>query len=65
MTVNIIKLCVGIEDVEHLADVQKQRLAMKKKAGEKLELIHVTRAFPRRAAEVLDGGSIYWVIKGP
>lgn len=64
MTVNLIKLCVGIEDVEHLAEVQKQRLAMKKKAGEKPELIHVTRAFPRRAAEVLDGGSLYWVIKG-
>ena len=64
MTVNLIKLCVGIEDVEHLADAQKQRLAMKKKAGEKPELIHVTRAFPRRAAEVLDGGSLYWVIKG-
>lgn len=64
MTVNLIKLCVGIEDVEQLADAQRKRLAMKKKAGDKPELIHVTRAFPRRAAEVLDGGSLYWVIKG-
>ncbi len=64
MTVNLIKLCVGIESVQHLAEVQARRLEQKKKAGEKPELMHITRSFPRRADEVLDGGSIYWVIKG-
>ena len=64
MTVNLIKLCVGIEDVEHLAQVQKMRLAQKRSAGLPVELIHVTRSFPRRADEVLDGGSLYWVIRG-
>lgn len=64
MSVNLLKLCVGIENVAHLHDVQQQRLALRRKAGEKPELMHVTRAFPRRAAEVLDGGSLYWVIKG-
>ncbi len=64
MTVNLIKLCVGIENVQHLAEVQQRRLEQKKKAGEKVELMHVTRSFPRRADEVLDGGSLYWVVKG-
>ena len=64
MSVNIIKLCVGIENVQHLRDVQQRRLDLKKMAGEPLELMHVTRSFPRRADDVLDGGSIYWVIKG-
>lgn len=64
MTVNLIKLCVGIEDVDHLAEVQKKRLERKKRAGLPQELIHVTRSFPRRANEVLDGGSMYWVIRG-
>ncbi len=63
MTVHLIKLCVGIEDVDHLAEVQQRRLALKRKAGEVPELLHVTRSFPRRADEVLDGGSLYWVIK--
>ncbi len=54
MTVNLLKLCVGIEDIEHLAEVQANRP----------ELRHVTRNTPRRAAEVLDGGALYWVIKG-
>lgn len=64
MTVNILKLCVGIEDTDHLAEVQKMRLEDKRRAGLPAELIHVTRSFPRRADEVLDGGSLYWVIRG-
>lgn len=64
MTVNLIKLCVGIEDVERLEDVQARRLREAVERGEPPELMHVTKSFPRRASEILDGGSIYWVIKG-
>lgn len=64
MTVHLIKLCVGIENVEHLARVQRARLDGAKARGERPQLRHLTRNMPRRRAEVLDGGSLYWVIKG-
>src|SRR6201994_1181064 len=64
MTLHIIKLCVGIESLKELADFQKKRLKDKRAKGQKPELIHITRMTPKRADEVLDGGSLYWVIKG-
>ena len=64
MTLHLIKLCVGAESIESLAQWQKRRLAELKKRGRKPELIHVTRQTPKRAEELLDGGSLYWVIRG-
>jgi len=57
---NIIKLCVGAESVEDLLDWQKQN-APRWASG---TAEHVTRMWPKRADEVLAGGSLYWVIKG-
>ena len=64
MTLHLIKLCVGVDSVEDLAQWQKKRLADLKKKRKPAELMHVTRAMPKRLDEVLDGGSLYWVIKG-
>jgi hypothetical protein len=64
MTLNLIKLCVGADSVADLADWQKQRLKERKAKGQSRELIHITRHMPKRAEELLDGGSLYWVIKG-
>ena len=64
MALNLIKLCVGCDSIEHLAEWQKGRLAALKKRGAKLELTHTTRMVPKRVDELLDGGSLYWVIKG-
>jgi hypothetical protein len=64
MTLHIIKLCVGINSLKELQDFQKKRLKDKRAKGQKTELIHITRMTPKRADEVLDGGSLYWVIKG-
>lgn len=64
MTLHMIKLSVGPESLAELQDWQKQRLKDLKAAGRKPELVHVTRQMPKRAEELLAGGSIYWVIKG-
>ncbi|MGH6870595.1 MAG: DUF1489 family protein [Rhizomicrobium sp.] len=65
MTLHIIKLCVGAESIEDLARWQAGRIREQKKRGvKKPQLVHVTRMTPKRKDEVLDGGSLYWVIKG-
>lgn len=55
---HLIKLSVGIRDVAHLRQVQAARLETDP------PLLHRTRQWPKRAADLLDGGSIYWVISG-
>ncbi|MCC6007116.1 MAG: DUF1489 domain-containing protein [Rhodobacteraceae bacterium] len=57
---HLIKLCVGIDSVEALAAWQAQRAS--EQPG--WHPTHVTRMWPRRAEEVLAGGSLYWVIRG-
>lgn len=64
MTIHLIKLSVGPDNLSDLERWQEQRLKDMKRRGQKPELMHVTRHTPKRADEVLDGGSIYWVIKG-
>ena len=64
MTMHLIKLCVGVDTVQELADWQAGRLKALKKKKKPLVLMHVTRQTPKRAEELLDGGSLYWVIKG-
>lgn len=60
MPLNIIKLCVGADSIEDLVDWQTAQ-AHRWAPG---TTEHVTRMWPKREAEVLDGGSLYWVIKG-
>ena len=64
MSLHIIKLCVGCDSLAELADCQRKKLKEKRAKGQKPELVHVTRMTPKRADEVLAGGSLYWVIKG-
>jgi len=59
-TINLIKLSVGSESIETLAAWQEMRRAQ---SPDELPR-HVTRMWPKREAEILNGGSIYWVIKG-
>ena len=58
MALNLLKLCVGVSDIDEQRDWQRRRLA------EQGEIFHTTRMIPRRQDELLGGGSLYWVIKG-
>jgi len=64
MTLHLVKLCVGAASIEDLAAWQKDRLAAQRTAGETPRLFHTTFQTPKRQAELTDGGSLYWVIKG-
>ena len=65
MTLHLIKLCVGCDSIEDLAAWQAELLRRRRKAGERRpRLFHRTFQTPKRKAELLDGGSLYWVIKG-
>jgi hypothetical protein len=55
---HMMKLAVGIRDIAHLREAQDER------ARTRPPLRHFTRSFPRRAGEIIDGGSLYWVIGG-
>lgn len=55
---HLIKLSVGPRDLAALRAIQERRL------GADPPLRHVTRMMPKRAEELLDGGSIYWVVGG-
>lgn len=57
---HLIKLCVGIDSIE---DLIAWRARHNPKGLEALSQ-HVTRMWPKRSTELLDGGSLYWVIRG-
>ena len=55
---HLTKLAVGVRDIDQLREWQAER------AERNPPLRHRTRSFPRRHHEVIDGGSMYWVING-
>lgn len=59
-SINLVKLCVGAERVEDLVNAQRRSRAKRPDGNPR----HVTRMWPRRRAEILNGGSLYWVFKG-
>lgn len=64
MALHLVKMCVGIDSVAALGAHIEHRLADRRARGLAAEQIHTTRMWPRREAELLDGGSLYWVIRG-
>ncbi len=64
MSLHLLKLCVGAESIRDMEEWIEERLADKRRRGEPAEQKHTTRMVPKRADELLDGGSLFWVIKG-
>lgn len=64
MTVHMIKLCVGAQTIEDLADWQRSHRTRYWDAVGRTCAYHTTRQRPKRQDDLLNGGSIYWVIKG-
>jgi hypothetical protein len=64
MTLHLIKLCVGAESLDDLRQWMAARMVDAKRRGAPLRHAHVTRMAPKRAEEIVNGGSLYWVIKG-
>ena len=60
MALHLIKLCVGCDSVQELEDW----IAKKRRGKKNREHIHTTRMVPKRADELTDGGSLFWVIRG-
>jgi hypothetical protein len=56
--VHLLKIAVGIDSIEHF----QERMKVRRKTGK--TFTHYTRHMPKRAEEVLNGGSLYWIVKG-
>jgi hypothetical protein len=63
MTLHLVKLCVGASSVEELARWQAMARNQKTFEGRRVAY-HTTYQTPTRQAELLAGGSLFWVIKG-
>jgi hypothetical protein len=64
MTLHLVKLCVGADSLDDLRQWIAARMLEAKRRGAPPRYAHVTRMAPKRAAEIVDDGSLYWVIKG-
>jgi hypothetical protein len=63
-TLHLVKLCVGCDSVQDLETWIRKRLQERKRRRLPREHVHTTRMVPKRGAELLAGGSLYWVIRG-
>ena len=62
MALHLIKLCVGCDSVKDLVDWIREK--RRRTRGKRTEHVHRTRMVPKRARELVEGGSLFWVIRG-
>ncbi len=64
MSVHLLRMAAGLDTVAGLRERQAERLRNYKNfSGKRGVLQTYTRNVPKRADELIDGGSIYWVLK--
>ena len=63
MTLHLIKLAVGVDDLAHMKKVQAARRKQRRQSPRSPHWVY-TRNTPKRAEELLGGGSLYWVVRG-
>ena len=63
MALHLVKLCVGCDSICDLEDWIEENRSHHRRLGRAYEQTHTTRMVPKRLRE-LQGGSLYWVIKG-
>ena len=64
MTLHLVKLCVGCDSIQDLEEWIEENQALHRRLKRPYEQTHTTRMVPKRAEDILDGGSLYWVIRG-
>ena len=63
MALHLLKLAVGATTIADIEAHVAERVA--RRAGERPQgAVHTTRMVPKRADEIVDGGSLYWVVRG-
>src|SRR5258708_17447965 len=63
MVLQWIKLAVGVNDIAHMKKVEAARRKQRRQSPRSPHWVYA-RNTPRRAAELLAGGSLYWVVRG-
>lgn len=61
---HLCKLAVGVADLADFDRRIQAQIAQARERGQLLATRHITRHKPKRAGEILSGGSLYWIVKG-
>jgi hypothetical protein len=64
MALHLIKLCVGCDSISDLEEWIEENRTHYRRLGRDYEQTHTTRMVPKRLTDLLDGGSLFWVIRG-